>query len=1044
MGAHRDRNSKSHMEYAELHAHSYYSFLNGTSGPEELAQQAASLGLTALALTDQDGLYGVIPFYQKCQALELQPIIGAQITINRDDQIVLLCHNLLGYHHLCRLITRGRLNCPKGESSASLEDLGELADGLICLVGGKAGKLVRLLQEKREKEASSTLHQYREIFGSENIYIELTHNLDRGDTSYCQKLYHLACKHGLRCVATNGVHYARKEQGRLHDVLLCIKHRVTLDQSDRVRPKNHQRYLKSAQEMARLFWDIPQALCHTRAIAERCYITLDFSHHRFPAFPVPQGHTSDSYLTTLCKERLQKKYNPVTSKVKRRLEEELQLIGRLGLSGYFLAVWDIVSFAKARGIPVQGRGSAANSLVAYLLNITPVDAIKHNLFFGRFLNEEQTTIPDIDLDFAASRNSGLADREDVIQYVYRRYGEENVAIAASFITFGARGAIREVGKVFEIPDDALDRMARLVEGNSAAAAFEKLDELGEFGKYLSAPMWEHFTQQVKQIIGLPRHLSMHPGGMVIASHPIPDLVPLEPARMAGRRVCQWDKDMIEAAGLIKVDLLGLGMLAVVREATLWIQAAYGISIKPDEIPPDDPNVYGMLGDADAIGVFELESRIQSQTLPRTKPRNLSELAIQVAIIRPGPVQGNMVKPYIHRKQGKESISYPHPRLEPILKETLGVILFQEQVLQVAVAIAGYTPGEAENLRRDLGKKRSEKAINPLKDNFVAGAVQNGVSSGDAESIFECIKGFASYGFCKSHALAFAHLAYQSAWLRHYYPVAFLTALLNNQPMGFYPPKVLIQDAKRHGIKILPIDVNRSGARCAIEADARGGKAIRLRLVCIKGVSLQKARVIERVRSDGPFASLRDFVQRTQLELRLIERLIQVGAFDCFGRSRRELLWQLWILDRWREENLLVEPKLTPPKLPPLESWDRFEGEYHTQGFSPHCHPMQLIRQKLNARHIYRSDKLEVYRDGIPVRVAGLVICIQRPPTARGFAFLTLEDESGLINVIIPPDVYETYRSVVKLSPFVCVKGKLQRQDNVLSIRAESFERLPGE
>ena len=1039
------------MEYAELHCHSHYSFLNGTSSPVELVEQAVKLGLKGLALTDDDGLYGVIPFVRKCEELKLPYCVGASITVGHDDteleprpwrpddnQIVLLCQNLTGYHNLSQLITRARHARAKGESRATLEAINELSEGLICLVGGE-GNIANLVLDNQSGTAKAEIEPYREIFTDNRLYVELVDHREPGDFNRCRKLYKLATELGLECVATNSVRYANQDKARLYDVLRCIAHKVTIDKSDAVRPQNHQRFLKSASAMGKLFAEIPNAIKNTCLILDQCQLDLDFTEYRFPDFPTPEGHTDESYLMSLCDEQLTMKYEVVTVEVKERLKEELSLIIRLGLAGYFLVVWDIVSFARSRRIPVQGRGSAANSLVAYLLDITPVDPIAHNLFFGRFLNDEKTTIPDIDLDFAASRNAHLADREDVIQYVYEKYGFEYVALACTFITYRVRGALREVGKVFGIPNRILDRMSRLTEGRNVSSAFDKIDELEEFASYASRPIWKHFREHVEAIIGIPRHLSMHPGGMVITSCNLSTLVPLEPARMPGRRVCQWDKDMIEDVGLIKVDLLGLGMLAVVRETVDLIADAYGVNIDLDAIPPGDSNVYDMLAASDVLGVFQVESRVQMSTLPRIKPRSIGELAIQIALIRPGPIQGNMVSPYILRRTNREAVRYPHPRLEGALKETLGVILFQEQVLQVVCNIAGYSPGQAENLRRDLNKTRSKKAVAEMQSAFVASAVQNGVSRHDATQIFGYVAGFAGYGFCKSHALSFAHLVYQAAWLKYYYPDAFLAALLNNQPLGFYPTDVLINDAKRRSIRILPVDVNQSEARCTVESKG----AVRLSLTCVKGLSSAKAQQVQAARRTGEFVSIKDIAQRTELDCSVIERLIAAGACDGFNLPRRKMLWQLWILDCWREHNLAIEPELASPNFPELSAWEELNWERAAQDCSPRAYPMELIRPKLKG-NVYPSDRLKTLRDGVSVCVAGLAICLQRPPTAKGLAFLVLEDECGLLNVVIMPQIYERYRSVFKLSRFMYVRGLVQRRDGIIHVQAQSFERLEWE
>ena len=1032
------------MEYTELHCHSYYSFLDGTSSPADLAENASRFQLKGLALTDDNGLHGVIPFVKKCKEIGLPHVVGSLITVEHakensppDEKILFLCQTIEGYQNLSQLITRAQGADVKSEVRATIEDINELSDGLICLVG-KNSNVATFLQKDRIESAQKRLDVYRQIFGNNRLYIQLVNHLEPGDLPLCKQFCQLAQDFSLRYVATNGVRYATRREARLHDVLRCIAHKTCLDKSRSIHAPNHERYLKSAQEIQVLFSEIPAALKNTQVILERCNVELDFSQYRFPNFATPEGYDADSYLTTLCEESLSRKYNSINVEIKTKLNEELSLIKRLGLSGYFLVVWDIMKFARCKGIPAQGRGSAANSLVAYLLDITPVDPIAHNLVFGRFLNEEKTTIPDIDIDFASARDTRLADRDDVLDYVSRKYGFENVGLTSMFMTFGAKGAIREIGKVFGFPNSLLEKMSRFTEGRkNPDSAFSKIQELKQFDSYTKQKRWRHFRDQVQAVIGIPRHISTHPGGMIITSCELPKLVPLQPTRFQGRRICQWDKDMVEDAGLIKVDLLGLSMLAVIRECLILIAETYNLRLNLADIKTDDPEVYDMIEQADTVGLFQIESRVQIQTIPRTKPRNLSELAAQIAIIRPGPVQGKMVEPYIRRKQGLEPIRYPHPRLEPILKETLGVILFQEQILQVASTIAGYTSGAAENLRRDLDKKRSKKDLEMMQSKFVTAAVKNGVMKADATQIFDSIKGFAAYGFCKSHALAFAHLAYQSAWLKHYYEAVYFAALVNNQPMGFYPVSVIMNEAKRRGIQILPVDVNCSGVRCHLETAK--SEAVRLSLTCVKGISTAKAESIVNIRQQDSFNSLKDFVLRTKLCVPNIENLIGAGAFDSFGLSRRELLWQLWIVHRWRDDSL-VAPKLTPPPLKEMSPWSKLSWECNAQRFSIDAHPMQLLRPKLSSE-VKRQDALRKLRNGVRTCVAGLVVCIQKPATAKGVAFMLLEDESGLLNVVISPTIYGKYRSIFKLAPCVRVYGILQREGGLISIQAKSFEEL---
>jgi error-prone DNA polymerase len=895
---------------SELYCHSYYSLLDGASSPKALARRAREIGLTSLALTDRNGLYGAPAFYHACKEEGIQPIIGAEVTIE-GDEIVLLCKDMEGYGNLSQLITE----IHRGD--ATLEPHRE---GLICLLS-----------------SAENLPRYLELFGREDLAILLTNCGEQGDMRRCAELSRVAEQHGLERVPSHGVRYATREEGQVHDILRCIAHRTPLSRSHHIRPANHNRYL--------------QPLPH-HPIADRCQLELDFSAYRFPKF----SDSEPEDLRRLCEAKV------TSSEMRERLEEELALIERLDLCGYFLIVWDIVEYARRKWIPAQGRGSAANSLVAYLLGITPVNPLEHKLFLGRFLHDEMTTVPDIDIDFAATR-SDLPDREDVIQYVYNKY--EHAAMVCTFITFKRRSAVRELAMAFELPPEEVP---------------------------------EEYVERLQQI---PRHLSIHVGGMVIASHPISRIVPLQPARMPGRVVCQWDKDQVEDAGLIKVDILSLGMLSVLRD----VSHLSGVPL--DAIPNDDPQVYKMIGSGDTVGVFQVESRAQMQSLPRTRPTNLPELGIQVAIIRPGPLQGNMVSPYIRRRQGLEPVSYPHPCLSAVLEETLGVILFQEQVLQVAVAMAGFTPSQAEGLRKAMGRKRSREAMHQLLDDFIVGAAERGVSRADAEKTFSLLEGFALYGFCKSHALSFATIAYRSAWLKRYHPAAFTVALLNNQPMGFYSPEVLIEDAKRRGVQILPVDIDKSGLKATLEDGA-----IRLGLLNVTGV--------------GEWAATQIILNRdVQLDEATTEALIRAGAYDSRG-ERRSSLWNLW------EKKLPIGTRLTP-QLPPQSDWEKVLDEYGVMQLTAGAHPMAYLRQSLTG---YATST--TLKPG-HVKVAGLMVCRQRPPTAKGFAFLTLEDESGLMNIIIPPDLYEQEQLTIKRGGLLAICGRCLSQDGVTNVRAECVQ-----
>lgn len=1005
--------------FAELCCRSYFSFLEGASSPEDLAYRAADLGLPALALTDRNGLYGALSFDRACRKAGVKPIIGAQLTVE-DDEIIVLCKDMTGYSKLSLLLTEAYRGRNKGEALIHRHDLHHLSGHVICLIGGKIGRLEKLIQEGRCDIAKRVVADYQAIFGE--VYVMLTYHHDFGDQALCHGFASL----GAPLVASNNVRYAKDEEGILHDVLLCIKNHATLNASHHHRPGNHQRYLKGIEEMRVLFKAYPEAIANSLLIAEQCNVSLDFSSYRIPDFPVPSGHDVNSYLKELCFRGLLKRYEEITPQVKDKLEDELRLIKELNLSGYFLVVWDIVEYARSLKVPVQGRGSAANSIVAYVLGITPVDPVAHKLFLGRFIHEGMTEFPDIDLDFASSRDEKVPDREDIIQYVYKRYGKDHVAMVCTYITFQMRSAIREVGKALEMPEPLIARLSKMQNhyGGREAISCEELPT--EFN-------WELFEYLVEALQDIPRHISIHVGGMIIASRPIAELVPLEPARMDGRIVCQWDKDVSADAGLIKVDILGLGMLAVLREA----ETLCG-DVDISSLPVNDPKVYANISRADTVGVFQVESRAQMQSLPRVRPRNFDELGIQIALIRPGPLQGNMVAPYIKRKHGEEAVSYIHPNLKPILEDTLGVILFQEQVLMAAVTIAGFSPAQAADLRRAMSRKRSQDAMQRLKKSFLEGAAKNHIPKVQAEAVFHALEGFALYGFCKSHALAFARITYVSAWLKEYRPAEFLAALLNNQPMGFYPCKTLIDDARRHGIESLPVDINTSFHRCHIV----NSRTIQLGFIMIKGAERVSPTILE-VRKNGPFTSLRNFVQRTKLSKPIAELFIQSGAFDGFGLDRRELLWQFWLLKNGGLflDDLFHDQDITAPSLPFSDAWDLIRGEYQAQGFSAQKHPLALLRDTLNQRGIVPSRELIWAEEESLVAVAGLVVCRQRPPTAKGFAFLTLEDEFGMINIIVSPQLYEKVRVVFRQCSLISVKGVRNEKDSVINIKAIDVQPL---
>jgi error-prone DNA polymerase len=1027
------------VEYIELHCHSYFSLLDGASSPEALVEQAAALGYPALALTDHNGLYGAVRFWRAAREREVKPIIGAEISLADGSHLTLLAETQDGYAHLCRLISAGQLAGGKGQPRLTLETLAEHAGGLLCLSGCRQGAVASALLAKDEERACQTAGQLREIFGPDRFWIELQRHYLPTDARLTAALVSLARRLGVGVAATNNVHYAQRSGQRLHDLLTCVRHRTTLPEAlaGGLLHPNSERFLKSPQEMTALFSELPQALRNTLHIAERCEVCLDFTAQRLPAFPVPEGHTPQSTLRTLCEAGLRRKFDPVTLQARAQLAHELAVIERAGLAGYFLAVWDIVRFARTQGIRCQGRGSAANSLVAYLLDITPVDPLRHHLLFERFLSEDSRTMPDIDIDFAADR------REEVIQYVYERYGEEHVGMVCNVVTYRARSALRDAAQALAFPPDVIDRAAKALDpstalrrgsgqgsGHSTRSTAQAADELPSDPSAPSLP-WQVLSELLRQMEGVPRHLSIHVGGMLITASPLVEVVPLERATMPGRVVVQWDKDSVEDAGLIKVDLLALRTLGMIEEVLGHIRVQRGIVLDLDRLPLGDPTVYEMLQRADTVGCFQVESRAQAQMLPRMQPACFEDLIIEVALVRPGPIQGDMVHPYLRRRQGVEPVHYLHPSLEPALAETLGVMIFQEQVIRVAVAVAGFTPAEADRLRRAMSRSRSEAAMGGLRELFLAGTQAKGVDEATAEEVFRQLATFAEFGFCKSHAAAFALVAYQTLYLKAHFPAEFYCALLNHQPMGFYRPEVLIGDAERHGVPVLRPDVNRSQETCTLES--RGSSlAVRLGLCYVHGLGeAWPGRIVQR-RGGWPFQDLWDFCRRTRLPRPVVENLVRAGAMEGFGQARRDLLWELGGLV-YQEEGLDIEVPLESVKLPALGRAERLGWEMDLLGLTPGDHVVSLYREALRAQGVLGSGELEGQRDGQTVRVAGLVVVRQRPPTAKGHVFITLEDEEGLVNLIVPPNVYERYRGALQNAPLLLVEGRLQREGHALSV-----------
>ncbi len=1036
--------------YIELRARSAFSFLEGAAQPEDLVERAAELGYPAIALGDRDGVYGAPRFYHAAVQAGLRAIVGAELTLEDDSRLYVLVADRAAYKNLCRLITASKLrvvNPPadgkkslspypaKGQSRVTLDDLERFGAGLICLAGGVYSPLSRMLTAGRDPRP--LCDRLYAIFGANNLYIDLQRHLDAGEERLNRKLAALAASKRTRIVASNDVCHSGAERALL-DVLSCIRMKTTLDAAGRALWVNHERHLKPPAEMAALFADLPDALAATVELAERCAFTMADLGYRFPDYPLPAGQTPDSYLRILTYAGARERWgNGLSARVRRQLEHELAIIAKLNLAGYFLIVWDIVQFCRTNRILVQGRGSAANSAVCYALGITAVDAVGMDLLFERFLSEERGEWPDIDLDLPSGDQ-----REKVIQYLYKRYGERGAAMTANVITYRSRSAIREVGKVLGFSPEQVDRLAKLVH------AYEFRDDKDEVEAMLrsggvdaDAPRVRMLIELVRQIQDLPRHLGQHSGGMVIGAGPLDEIVPLEPASMPGRVVIQWDKEDCADLGIIKVDLLGLGMLAVLEEAIALVARHEGVSVDLAHLPPDDPAVYRMLRNADTIGVFQVESRAQMATLPRMKPNRFYDLVVEVAIIRPGPIVGQMVNPYLERRNGRAPVTYAHPSLEPILRRTLGVPLFQEQLLRIAMTAAGFSGGEAEELRRAMGFKRSRGRMEKIERRLRDGMAKNGISGKVADEIVLSIGSFALYGFPESHAASFALIAYASAYLKCHHPAAFYAAMLNCYPLGFYHPATLVKDAQRHGLEVRPIDVTRSDWQCTIEHD-HGALALRMGLKYVNGLREETGLRIENERRARPFDSIADLVKRVTPNRRELDTLAFAGALSGFGKTRREALWQASAIDRDAGSLFAgIDPSPSQSQLPPMAPLEETRADYATTGLTTGPHVMAHIRPQLKARGILSAAELECASDGGLVQVAGLVIVRQRPGTAKGFFFMTLEDETGLSNIIVMPELFHKNRPLLHRAPILLVEGVLQKRDGTIGIKGRRFAEI---
>ncbi len=1239
-------------DYCELHAHSNFSFLDGASHPEDLVARAALLGMPGLAITDHAGMYAAVRLWKAAAQTRtdaareaglrpVQAIIGLEIAVPRDpdelrlarrgrklndpirgakasrgwpgelhagpapgDHLVLLARDPVGYTALSRLASRAHLagekQYPIFERALVETALDEARDHLVGLSGCRNGAVPRRLLAGEPSEALGAARDWAAHFPEGDFAIELSHHLAPDDDWLIAQLAALAEEAGLPTIVTNEVHYAEAGGHRLQDVLVCIRHGATLDQARELLLPNAEYRLKPGRELAAIGAGLTDArarrawadgMAHAAAIGSGCRLEMDFERYRFPGFTVPEGETPFSYLYQLAHEGLRARYRPITRRALEQLTHELDVIDRTNLAEFFLIVWDLMEFARANGILGQGRGSAGDSIVAYCLGITKVDPIEHKLLFERFINEARA-LPDIDIDWDVNR------REEVIQYLYSRYGADHAAMVCNVITYRARSAVREVAKALAFPPEAIDTIAKALDTRDATDVARDLaldgsfawlfDELGVPMAELAAPSgrdgrsetdvaapsvqrpdlaaaearardaandhdgrpysesgwypprrpsvldtsvvsvkhegweqkryadvlggtggnrsharvdpesgmlveerrrptvlppdgpvrrgsgaahamqdgrdvgkdgdgperlhatprnrWQWLLALCAEIDGFPRHLGIHVGGMLVTRTPLIDLVPIERAAMPGRVVTEFDKEDVEALGLVKIDLLSLRTLGVVSDTLARVERDTGARPDLDRLPHDDPEVFATIRSADTVGIFQIESRAQMQALPKARPERFEDLVVQVAIIRPGPIQGNAVHPYLRRRAGTEPVTYLHPSLQPILSDTLGVILYQEQVMQIAISVCGYSATEADIFRKAMGSHRSHAKMQAERDRFVGGAMRTGLTEPDAEELFKRCSAFAEFGFARAHAAAFAKITYDTAWLRLHYPVHYLAGLLNNQPMGFYSPSVLVGDAKRHGVRILPVDVNASAWEHDIErigdsGDPRRDYGLRLGLRQVKGIDEGVRERLEAERAIGPYTGVRNFVARTGLGEQVVERLIAIGAFDWTDVPRRELLWQLRTTladaDPDRPALGLTDDaqRALGASLPPMSFAERIAADYRELGLSPTAHPIELFRERVGARGVLSIAEAGRRRHGSRIRLAGLAVSIQHPMTAKNFVFIALEDETGMINVTVRPQVYTAHRALLHSHPLLVIDGMLQVEGEVLNVVA---------
>jgi error-prone DNA polymerase len=1080
------------MSYCELHCCSAFSFLRGGSFPEQLADVAAELEMPAMALLDRNGVYGAQRFSVAAREHGVRPIIGAELSMEDGSILPVVVENRTGYKNLCELLTQAHLRSEKGKCAVQWDELLQFADGLVAFLGsahlqcanGSPARTLGILPKQTFLERRFT-HQIEskkssrmqnafastlkacapqnsvdraklliDAFGRENVFVELRRHFIRGEERINRELIDLARAHRLPLLATNGVQYAKPYGREVLDVFTCLREHTHLDAAGKLLTQNAERHLKSDREMRAIFADLPEAIENTSHLAERLTFSLENLGYEFPEYPVPTGHSMDSFLRTIVWFGAQQRYSAISPKVKRQIEEELALITKLGFPGYFLIVWDIVNFCREHNIMVQGRGSAANSAVCYCLGITPVDPVENHLVFERFLNESRKGWPDIDLDLPSGDR-----REAVIQEIYRRYGKHGAAMTANVITYRGRSAAREIGKALNFSPSIIDRFSHLFASGDFPHTMELEAQIEAAGLPKNHPRMPAFIRLYHALYGLPRHLGQHSGGMIICQNKLSSFVPLENASMPGRVVAQWDKDDCEDLGIVKVDLLGLGMMSVMQDAFELCRQRerpdrWGLDLA--HIPKNDEKTFEIMHCADTIGVFQIESRAQMATLPRMKPKCFYDVVIEVAIIRPGPIQGDMVHPYLARRAGREEVTYFDDRLKPVLERTLGVPLFQEQMLKIAMIMADFSGNEAEELRRALSFHRSEERMRKVSLKLRAAMERKGIAPDKIDKIIQSISSFALYGFPESHAISFAILAYGSAYLKVHRAPEFYASLLNNQPMGFYTPATIVKDAQRHGLNIKPVCVSQSDWRCTVVDD----NTVRLGFCIVSGLRQEPAEELVKQRQDRAFDSLDDFKRRVPLAKDELRTLAELGALNCFAEHRRAAMWKVEetlhddLLTRWRvvaafvsnaesqKKALAAASTSTTTSLAPMTLPERVKADYETMNLTTGPHPMKLLRK--NLPNIWRATDLVQARHGSTIQIAGNVICRQRPGTAKGFVFISLEDETGVSNAIVDPDLFERFRLVITEEAFLLIEGRVQNSDGVVLIKAREIKPLVHE